>query len=61
MFLVVLAFLLIGILSTGKTRKKLFKLEQARRGGRISCMLAICLASFLHLLWTFITVFSFIY
>lgn len=55
MFVIAAAFLLIGILSTGQTREHIFRqMPQSRRGGRISCILAICLASLLYLLWIII-------
>ncbi|CAK5041567.1 unnamed protein product [Meloidogyne enterolobii] len=55
MFLISAAFLLIGILSTGQTREHIFRqMPRSRRGGRISCILAICLASLLNLLWIII-------
>uniref|UniRef100_A0A914N6I4 Uncharacterized protein n=1 Tax=Meloidogyne incognita TaxID=6306 RepID=A0A914N6I4_MELIC len=55
MFVISAAFLLIGILSTGQTREHIFRqMPRSRRGGRISCILAICLASLLNLLWIII-------
>uniref|UniRef100_A0A915PBQ8 Uncharacterized protein n=1 Tax=Meloidogyne floridensis TaxID=298350 RepID=A0A915PBQ8_9BILA len=55
MFVISAAFLLIGILSTGQTREHIFRqMPRSRRGGRIFCILAICLASLLNLLWIII-------
>jgi len=62
MFVISAAFLLIGILSTGQTREHIFRqMPRSRRGGRIFCILAICLASLLNLLWIIILVFFKIY
>ncbi|KAL3106232.1 hypothetical protein niasHT_013775 [Heterodera trifolii] len=70
MVAVSLAFLLIGLLSTGPTRHAVFNsagggrplrdgeaaATAARRGGRISCVVAICLSFVLNLLWTAIAI-----
>lgn len=54
MIVIVLAFLLIGLLSTGPTRENVFQRQQARRGGRISSVVAICLATALNIIWMLI-------
>uniref|UniRef100_A0A183BMI1 Uncharacterized protein n=1 Tax=Globodera pallida TaxID=36090 RepID=A0A183BMI1_GLOPA len=57
MVAVSLAFLLVGVLSTGRTRQSVFGRpadDGARRGGRISCVVAICLSFALNLLWSIV-------
>jgi hypothetical protein len=56
MLVVALTFLLIGVISTGQTRESIFHRKESRRGGRVSCILAICLASLLNLIWMLILV-----
>uniref|UniRef100_A0A914GQJ3 Uncharacterized protein n=1 Tax=Globodera rostochiensis TaxID=31243 RepID=A0A914GQJ3_GLORO len=59
MVAVSLAFLLVGVLSTGRTRQSVFGRpadDGARRGGRISCVVAICLSFALNLLWTIVVI-----
>lgn len=51
MVTVALVLLCIGILSTGSTREEVYKRENARQGGRISCVVAIVLSYFLTVLW----------
>uniref|UniRef100_A0A7E4VI99 MARVEL domain-containing protein n=1 Tax=Panagrellus redivivus TaxID=6233 RepID=A0A7E4VI99_PANRE len=46
-----LFLLLIGVLSTGSTREEVYKRPESRRGGRISCAIAIVVSYVLLILW----------
>ncbi|KAI6196896.1 hypothetical protein M3Y94_01162100 [Aphelenchoides besseyi] len=51
MIAMALYLLCVGILSTGSTREEIYKRPNARRGGRICCVVAIILAYLLNILW----------